>query len=71
MLAKAINCIEKRGYMYGIGFYDEYITRLGNLRDKPDLATPYKIAYLKKLIKIMKFINLYHFKKMQKQSLRH
>ena len=51
MLAKAINCIEKRGYMYGIGFYDEYITRLGNLRDKPDLATPYKIAYLKKLIK--------------------
>lgn len=46
--------------MYGIGFYDEYITRLGNLRDKPDLATPYKIAYLKKLIKnneVYKFIS--------------
>lgn len=60
MLVKAINCIEKRGYMYGIGFYDEYITRLGNLRDKPDLATPYKIAYLKKLIKnneVYKFIS--------------
>lgn len=60
MLAKTINCIEKRGYMYGIGFYDEYIIRLGNLKDKPDLATPYKIAYLKKLIKnneVYKFIS--------------
>ena len=46
--------------MYGIGFYDEYIIRLGNLKDKPDLATPYKIAYLKKLIKnneVYKFIS--------------
>lgn len=37
--------------MYGIGFYDEYLNRVGNLRDKPDMATPYKIEYLKKIIK--------------------
>ena len=27
--------------MYGIGFYDEYLNRMGNLRDKPDMATPF------------------------------
>ena len=32
--------------MYGIGFYDEYLNRVGNLRDKPDMATLYKIEYL-------------------------
>ena len=37
--------------MYGIGFYDEYLNRVGNLRDKPDMATPYKIEYLKNIIK--------------------
>ena len=37
--------------MYGIGFYDEYLNRVGNLRDKPDTATPYKIEYLKNIIK--------------------
>lgn len=46
--------------MYGIGFYDEYLNRMGNLRDKPDMATPYKIEYLKTLIKenkVYKFIS--------------
>lgn len=46
--------------MYGIGFYDEYLNRVGNLRDKPDMATPYKIEYLKNIIKenkIYKFIS--------------
>ena len=37
--------------MYGIGFYDEYLKRMGNLKDKSDMATPYKIEYLKKIIK--------------------
>ena len=37
--------------MYGIEFYDEYLLHMGNLKSKPDLATPYKIEYLKKLIK--------------------
>lgn len=46
--------------MYDFGFYDEYIKLMGNLKDKPDLATPYKIEYLKKLIqngKVYKFIS--------------
>lgn len=46
--------------MYGIGFYDEYLIRMGNLTDKPDLAAQYKIGYLKKLIKdnkVYKFIS--------------
>lgn len=46
--------------MYGIGFYDEYLNRVGNLRDKPDMATPYKIEYLKNIIKenkVYKFIS--------------
>ena len=34
--------------MRGLGFYDEYFKLMGNLKDKPDLATPYKIKYLKK-----------------------
>lgn len=34
--------------MYGIGFYDEYLKRMGNLKDKSDMVTPYKIEYLKK-----------------------
>ena len=34
-------------YMRGLGFYDEYFKLMGNLKDKPDLATPYKIKYLK------------------------
>ena len=29
--------------MYGIGFYDEYLNRVGNLRDKPDMATRTKL----------------------------
>lgn len=24
--------------MYGIGFYDEYLKRMGNLKDKSDMA---------------------------------
>lgn len=47
-------------YMYNLGFYDEYIKLMGNLKDKPDLATPYKIEYLKKIIqngKVYKFIS--------------
>lgn len=46
--------------MYGIGFYDEYLNRVGNLRDKPDMATTYKIEYLKNIIKenkVYKFIS--------------
>lgn len=42
--------------MYGIEFYDEYLLNMGNLKNKPDLATPYKIEYLKTLIKDMVFI---------------
>lgn len=43
--------IEMRDYMYGIGFYDEYLSRMGNLKNKLDLAIPYKIEYLKTLLK--------------------
>ena len=32
--------------MSGFGFYEKYVTLMGNLRDKPDRATPYKIDYL-------------------------
>ena len=37
-------------YMNGLGFYDEYLKLMGNLKDKPDLATPYKIEYLKNIM---------------------
>ena len=46
--------------MSGLGFYDEYLKLMGNLKDKPDLATPYKIKYLKNIIqngKVYKFIS--------------
>lgn len=46
--------------MYDMGFYDRFISSMGNLRDKPDMATPYKIGYLKQLIqedKVYKFIS--------------
>ena len=46
--------------MYGIEFYDEYLLHMGNLKNKLDLATPYKIEYLKTLIKnnkVYKFIS--------------
>ena len=46
--------------MKGLGFYDEYLKLMGNLKEKPDLATPYKIEYLKKIIqngKVYKFIS--------------
>ena len=46
--------------MYGIGFYDEYLNRVVNLRDNPDMATLYKIEYLKNIIKenkVYKFIS--------------
>lgn len=46
--------------MYGLGFYDKYLKLMGNLKDKPDLATPYKIEYLKTIIqngKVYKFIS--------------
>ena len=46
--------------MYGIEFYDEYLLHMGNLKNKPDLATPCKIEYLKTLIKdnkVYKFIS--------------
>lgn len=46
--------------MSNLGFYDKYINLMGNLKDKPDLATPYKIEYLQKLIqdgKVYKFIS--------------
>lgn len=42
------------------GFYEEYVKLMGDLRDKPDRATPYKIEYLKKIIhkgKVYKFIS--------------
>ena len=39
-----------------MGFYEVYVALMGNLRDKPDRATPYKIEYLKR------FISLYHLK---------
>lgn len=46
--------------MSSLGFYDEYLKLMGNLKDKPDLATPYKIEYLKNIIqngKVYKFIS--------------
>lgn len=46
--------------MNGLGFYEKYVTLMGNLRDKPDRATPYKIEYLRKTIKngkVYKFIS--------------
>lgn len=46
--------------MSSLGFYDEYIKLMGNLKDQPDLATPYKIEYLQKMIKtgkVYKFIS--------------
>lgn len=42
-----------------MSFYEEYIQLCGNLKDKPDRATPYKINYLKSIIrngKVYKFI---------------
>lgn len=47
--------------MEGFGFYEKYIRLMGNLKDQPDRATPYKIDYLKKIIqnnKVYKFISL-------------
>lgn len=46
--------------MKSLGFYDEYIKLMGNLKDQPDLATSYKIEYLQKIIKkgkVYKFIS--------------
>lgn len=43
-----------------MGFYEVYVALMGNLRDKPDRATPYKIEYLKTIIgdgKVYKFIS--------------
>lgn len=31
------------GFYEWFSFYDEYFKLMGNLKDKPDLATPYKI----------------------------
>lgn len=36
--------------MSELGFYEKYVMLMGNLRDKPDKATPYKIDYLRKAI---------------------
>lgn len=58
--------------MYGIGFYDEYLNRLGNLKDKPDMATPYKIEYLKSIIKdnkVYKFISFQENETIKLQTL--
>lgn len=46
--------------MNGFGFYEKYVTLMGNLRDKPNRSTPYKINYLRKTIKsgkVYKFIS--------------
>lgn len=46
--------------MSRLGFYEKYVMLMGNLRDKPDKATPYKIDYLRKAIrdgKVYKFIS--------------
>lgn len=43
-----------------MGFYEEYVKRMGNLTDKPDMATPYKNDYLRNIIKngkVYKFID--------------
>lgn len=58
--------------MYGIGFYDEYLKRVGNLKDKPDMATPYKIEYLKNIIKenkVYKFISFQENETIKLQTL--
>ena len=50
--------------MNGFGFYEKYVTLMGNLRDKPDRATPYKIDYLRETIKngkVYKFISFDYF----------
>ncbi len=42
-----------------MSFYEKYVHLCGNLKDKPDRATPYKIDYLKSIIKngkVYKFI---------------
>lgn len=42
------------------GFYENYVKLMGNLKDQPDRATPYKINYLRKIIKndkVYKFIS--------------
>lgn len=42
-----------------MSFYEKYVQLCGNLKDKPDRATPYKIDYLKSIIKngkVYKFI---------------
>ncbi len=46
--------------MNGFGFYEKYVTLMGNLRDKPDRTTPYKIDYLRKQSKMERYINLFH-----------
>lgn len=46
--------------MKELEFYDRYVKLLGNLRDIPDRATPFKIDYLKRIIKnnkVYKFIS--------------
>lgn len=46
--------------MYGIGFYDEYLNRMGNLIDQKEKSTQYKIDYLKSIIKndkVYKFVS--------------
>lgn len=42
-----------------MSFYEKYVQLCGNLKDKPDRATPYKIDYLKSIIKngkVYKFV---------------
>lgn len=48
------------GGMIIMNFYDKYVELCGNLKDKPDRVTPYKIDYLHKIIKdskVYKFIS--------------
>ena len=33
-----------------MSFYEKYVQLCGNLKDKPDRATPYKIDYLKSIV---------------------
>ena len=59
--------------MYGIGFYDEYLSRMGNLKNKLDLATSYKIEYLKTLLKdnkVYKFISFKEHGEMKLKTLK-
>lgn len=59
--------------MYGIGFYDEYLSRMGNLKNKLDLAIPYKIEYLKTLLKdnkVYKFISFKEHSEMKLKTLK-